>query len=235
MQEFLTKIARAYERFEQESNTWLKSYTASGGQVFCKAGCFHCCNLPIQVSLAESLYTVSRLEPEQQKAMQTRAYKVIENAKTSESWDMYFERHRQEIGYCPLLENGKCSAYDARPARCRDTFSAFDSRFCAVGTLENLSKKEHLEYQRQVRKHPATDGQTHYIQPLEDIGASIWETASQAMRQAWGLEVWGDFWVLTALAADETFMEAIWAGQGKKAISRAKALGLWHLEIVQFS
>ncbi len=234
-QELLKAVARAYSSFNRDSSAWIEGFTARGGRIHCQSGCFQCCNFPIRVSLVEALLTASQLSLEQLEAMKFHAQNVLENAKTASSWDEYFARHREQVGFCPLLDRktGACGAYEARPGRCRDTFSALSADYCKVGTLEHFNRKDRLAYQRAVKANPATDGQSHYVAPLEDLGVSIWEVASRQMRQSWGLEVWGDFWVLTTLARDKAFMAAIRAGQVKSAVRRAKALGLWHLEIVQ--
>jgi Fe-S-cluster containining protein len=234
-QQLLTALTRAYNQFGRDSKAWIEGFTRQGGRVHCQSGCFHCCNFPIRVSLAEALLTASQLTNEQLESMKLRASQVIENAKTASSWDEYFARHRQQIGYCTLLDQttGACTAYEVRPGRCRDTFSALSADYCQVGALEHLNRKDRLEYKRAVKANAATDGISHYIAPLEDLGQSIWEVASRQMQQAWGLEVWGDFWVLTTLSQDEAFMVAIRSGQTKSAIKRTKILGLWHLEIVQ--
>ncbi len=234
-QELLMAVSRAYSIFNRASSAWIEGFTRQGGKIHCQSGCFHCCNFPIRVSLAEALLTVSQLSSEQLEAMQTHAHKVLENARTASNWDQYFARHREQVGFCPLLDRatGACGAYEARPGRCRDTFSALSADYCKVGTLDHLNRSERLEYKKAVKVNPATDGLSHYVAPLEDLGVSIWEVASHQMRQSWGLEVWGDFWVLTTLSQDEAFMAAIRAGQVKSAVRRAKALGLWHLEIMQ--
>jgi Fe-S-cluster containining protein len=234
-QEMLTAVSRAYTRFGHDASVWIEDFTRQGGTIHCQSGCFHCCNFPIRVSLAEALLTASQLSSEQLEAVQSHARKVLENARTASSWDEYFARHREQVGFCPLLDRntGACGAYEARPGRCRDTFSALSAEYCKVGTLEHLNRKERLEYKKAVKTNPATDGLSHYVAPLEDLGVTIWEVAGQQMRQSWGLEVWGDFWVLTTLSQDEAFMAAIRAGQTKPAIKRARILGLWHLEIVQ--
>lgn len=234
-QQLLTALTRAYTQFGHDSSAWIEDFTRQGGEIHCGAGCFHCCNFPIRVSLAEALLTASKLNLEQLETMKSHARKVLENAKTANNWDEYFARHREQVGFCPLLDRstGTCGAYEARPGRCRDTFSALSADYCKVGTLEHLNRSERLAYKRAVKANPATDGISHYVAPLEDLGVSIWEVASRQMQEAWGLEVWGDFWVLTSLAQDAAFMAAIRAGQLKSASRHAKILGLWHLEIVQ--
>ncbi|MEY4529529.1 MAG: hypothetical protein RLZZ156_250 [Deinococcota bacterium] len=234
-QRIISSLRSAYGRYEKQSKQWITDFTKQGGQVFCQAGCANCCNFPIQISLAEAVYTAHLLNPAQMAAMQVHAARVIKNAQTASSWDAYFWQHRTQVGFCPLLDQttGNCTAYEARPARCRDTYSAFDSHYCKVGTLEQMSKQETRVFGQQIKANPATDGTSHYIAPLEEMGESIWKVASQAMRQEWGLEIWGDYWILTSLASDQIFMDFIRAGETKKAISRAKTLKLWHLEIVQ--
>ena len=231
----MTTIARAYSDYAQRASAWIERYTRQGGTVHCKSGCLHCCNLPIRVSLIEALLTATHLSPAQLQAMQARAPEILENARRATNWNGYFARHRQDIGYCPLLDQstGACNAYEVRPGRCRDTYSAMSAHYCTVGTLEHLNRQERARYNREVKANPVTDGISHYIAPLEDLGASIWDVAGHTMRQAWGLEVWGDFWVLTSLSQDGAFMGAVRAGQVKRSRSRAKVLGLWHSEIVQ--
>lgn len=236
-QEMLTAVSQAYSSFNRDASVWIEDFTRQGGTIHCGSGCFHCCNFPIRVSLAEALLTASFLSSEQLEAMNFHALKVLENARSASSWDEYFARHRQEVGFCPLLDRstGACGAYEARPGRCRDTFSALSADYCKVGTLEHLNRSERLAYKKAVKTNPATDGLSHYVAPLEDLGVSIWEVASRQMRQSWDLEVWGDFWVLTTLSRDVAFMLAIRAGQVKSAVKRAKILGLWHLKIVQIA
>jgi Fe-S-cluster containining protein len=236
-QHSLMALSRAYERYGLQASDWIDDFTRQGGRVHCKSGCLHCCNLPIRVSLLEALLTASQLSDSQLEAMQVRAREVLENASVASSWDDYFLSHRQKIGYCPLLDQttGACTAYEVRPGRCRDTFSAMNAHFCTLGTLENLNRRERLDYNREVEANPATDGVTHYIAPLEDLGLSIWEVAGEEMRSGWGFEIWGDFWVLTALTQDVAFMAAVRAGQVKLARKRAKTIGLFNIEIVEIS
>ena len=231
----MSAVARAYAAYGQKAGRWIETFTRQGGTVHCHSGCVHCCDFPVRCSLAEALLTASGLTGEQIEAMKARASEVIANAQSAHGWDDYFQRHRREIGYCPLLsrETGACTAYELRPTRCRDTFSALCADYCRVGTLEHLNRTEKAEYTREVRGNPATDGLSHYIAPLEDLSEPVWDTAARVMRSTWGLEVWGDFWVLTALTQDTAFMTAVRAGQPARAVRRAKALGLWNAEIVE--
>jgi|GEM_PF-2072223 len=230
-------VARAYAAYGQKAGRWIEGFTRQGGAVHCRSGCVHCCDFPVRCSLAEALLTASQLSGSQLEAMRARAHEVIANAKSARSWDEYFQRHRREIGYCPLLsrETGACTAYEVRPTRCRDTFSALSADYCRVGTLENLNRREQAEYTREVRANPATDGLSHYIAPLEDLSEPVWDTAARAMRQEWGFELWGDFWVLTTLTQDAAFMSAVRGRQGTKAVRRARALGLWNDELMELA
>ncbi len=231
----LAAMARAYAAYGQKAGRWIAHFTRQGGAVHCHSGCFHCCDFPVRCSLAEALLTASALSREQLSAMKVRAFEVIANAHTAHGWDDYFQQHRREIGYCPLLDRqtGACTAYEVRPTRCRDTFSALSADYCRVGTLENLNRHQKAEYAREVRANPATDGLSHYVAKLEDLSGPIWDTAARVMHSAWGLEVWGDFWVLTTLTQDAAFMAAVRGGQAAKAVKRAKVLGLWNAEIVE--
>lgn len=223
-------VQQAYARYARKAGQWIAQYEAKGGQVYCGAGCHFCCDMPIRVSLAEALITARALTPAQAAAFEQHARKVTANARTARDEEEFVQRHRFEISFCPLLDraSGACTQYDARPTRCRDTFSAFPAHFCACGTWESMSRREQAEYRREVARTPGTDGEVHFIAPLEHLSEPVWAAASKAMRQAWGLEVWGDFWTLTTLARDATFMSRIEAGDGRGALQRAKSQGLGH-------
>lgn len=228
----------AYERYARQAGRWLNNYQAKGGQVYCGAGCYLCCDMPIRVSLAEALLCAQALTPEQARRMAAHARAVQDNARSAPDEETFVERHRQQISFCPLLDraSGRCTQYDVRPTRCRDTFSAFPARFCGAGYWEGLTAREQAEYRREVARTPGTDGEVHFIAPLEHLSEPVWDAAGRSMRQAWGLEVWGDFWTLTTLALDKPFMAQVQAGDARSAKARAKALRLAHpvtLEIEQ--
>ncbi|MFB9992759.1 YkgJ family cysteine cluster protein [Deinococcus oregonensis] len=230
-------VKRGYARYTRQSGAWLKGYAERGGRVFCGAGCFGCCNMPIRVSLAEALVTAQALGDTEAARMEAHARAVISNARSAPDDDTYVDRHRREVGYCPLLnrETGSCSRYDVRPTRCRDTFSALPARYCTAETWDDMSRREREDYRREVARTPGTDGEVHYIAPLEHLSEPVWAAAAKAMRQNWGLEAWGDFWVLTTLARDAAFMGHIGRGDARGAWKVAQSRGLAHATVLEFS
>ena len=223
-------VRQRYAQYAQKAQAWIQQYEARGGKVFCAAGCFRCCDMPIRLSLAEAIVVAQALSPAQARRVEAHARAVQENARSAPDDETYVQRHRRDIGFCPLLERetGSCTQYDARPTRCRDTYSAFPAAYCAEGTWEQMTRREREQYRRDVARTPGTDGEVHFIAPLEHLSEPVWVAASKAMRAAWRLEAWGDFWTLTTLAADPSFMAHIARGEGKKAWQRARALGLGH-------
>ncbi|THF88304.1 YkgJ family cysteine cluster protein [Deinococcus sp. KSM4-11] len=228
-------VIRAYARYGRRAGEWLAGYAARGGRVYCAAGCSGCCNMPVRVSLAEALVTRDALIPAQLVGMAEHARAVIANARTAPSDEAYVLTHRTEVGFCPLLDRatGACTAYEVRPTRCRDTFSAFPAVYCAVGTLEAMTDRERAQYHREVARTPGTDGEWHFIAPLEHLSEPVWTAAARAMQDSWGLQVWGDFWVLTTLAGDAAFMNAVGSGEARIAWNAAKQRGLAHATVLE--
>ncbi len=191
--------------------------------------------MPVRVSLAEALVTLEALTPAQVSGMADHARAVLDNARTAHSDEEYVLTHRTEVGFCPLLDRatGACTAYEVRPTRCRDTFSAFPAVYCAVGTLESMNDRERARYHRDVARTPGTDGEWHFIAPLEHLSEPVWTAAARAMQDAWGLQVWGDFWVLTTLAGNAAFMQEVESGQARRAWDIARQQKLAHRMVLE--
>ncbi|MEF2280434.1 YkgJ family cysteine cluster protein [Deinococcus sp. YIM 134068] len=228
-------VRRGYDAYARRARAWTAGYLERGGQVTCGAGCFACCNMPVRVSLAEALVTAQALTDAEAARMEAHARRVLGNARTAPDDDVYVERHRREVGFCPLLDRGTggCSRYDVRPTRCRDTFSALPARHCEAGAWEAMTRREQDAYRREVARTPGTDGELPFIAPLEHLSEPIWAAASRAMRAEWGLEVWGDFWVLTTLARSVAFMSSVERGDARGAWRAARAAGLAHPTILE--
>lgn len=228
-------VEQAYDKYKVQAERWLQRFEARGGRVFCGAGCFGCCNMPIRLNLAEAMIVHEGLSPAKRQLVREHAAKVMRNARSARSEDEYVSRHRLEVGYCPLLdrENGRCSEYELRPTRCRDTYSALPPVWCEEGYFESQSPAEQAAYARTVARTPGTDGELHYIAPLEHLSEPIWEKAAAAMDRAFGLQVWGDFWVLVSLSGDEEFLFHLKKSDAPAAWKRAKSLGLAHAVVLE--
>lgn len=232
----LSGVKDAYSRYERRASAFIADFTAAGGEVHCGAGCFGCCNMPIRLSLAEAALIASVLDEAEARRVAKHARKVIQNARLASDEDEYVERHRLEVGYCPLLgPDGACSRYDVRPTRCRDTYSAMSAVYCEAGTWEAMSPTERRNYRVAVRRTPGTDGETHFIAPLEQLSEPVWDACAQLMRRHWQLEAWGDFWVLVTLARSADFMAAVERGRKGEALRVARQLGLEHPEVLEFA
>lgn len=230
----IRRLQAAYTRFEGRAADWLARYRARGGRVYCAAGCHACCDMPIRTNLLEALALARSLDPARLQAMQAHAAKVRANARRGPS-ETYAERHRAVVGFCPLLDRqtGTCSAYELRPSRCRDTYSAMSARFCAAGAWESMSRRERAAYEREVAHTPGTDGESHFIAPLEDLSLPVWEEGARLMRDLWGVEVWGDFAVLVDLTQRPAFWAALEQRRPGPVIRMLRQAGLYDEEILE--
>lgn len=228
-------VTGAYAEFEARARAWTAQYEARGGRVHCAAGCFGCCDMPIRISLAEALALSEVLPSDQFEAMRSHARKVLANARAARTPDQYVERHRARVGFCPLLDraSGRCTQYERRPTRCRDTYSALAAKFCAAGAWTRMDRAERRAYRREVAATPGTDGETHYIAPLEAMSEPVWSACAREMRRAWGLEVWGDFAVLVALTGEPGLRGALESGSPTRVWAIIEAADLDHPEVIE--
>lgn len=102
-------------------------------KVDCKPGCDHCCYRVVPVRIPEVLRTAAYIKAhftsEERQAVAARLYEYERAVAPNFGTDLPMLRPR-----CPLLVNGLCSAYEARPFVCRGTFS-FDVKKCELSKL----------------------------------------------------------------------------------------------------
>lgn len=114
-------------RTELATQCELELRSMEGAALTCEKGCHHCCYHPVIVSLLEGI-TIFRWLAEN--GLWTKALK-----------DRFEDTSQQTLGLpiavwllslvpCPLLDDGLCRAYKARPFVCRVTASVRDPHFC---------------------------------------------------------------------------------------------------------
>lgn len=91
-------------------------------RVDCRAGCDACCHLRVYVSPMEAFAlarAVRAAGDRVRRRVQRRARKTARRVETLDP-----NAHSRARVPCPLLENGRCLAYQARPIPCRSLWSA---------------------------------------------------------------------------------------------------------------
>ena len=110
--------------------TFASSPAKARAAVACRAGCDFCCRGPVGVQAHEVLlaadYVMTHFSPAETAAVVERA--AQHRARTSGLGAADQARLSQA---CPLLRDGQCSIYEARPEACR-AHHASDSRVCAA-------------------------------------------------------------------------------------------------------
>ena len=104
-------------RIDGLMNEALESFQADGAGIACRAGCNFCCHLRVMVYPHEAIalfrYLRSRIPKEQADGVRAR---LLENA--ARIAKLGREGHAATRIACAFLVDGKCSAYEVRPAAC---------------------------------------------------------------------------------------------------------------------
>jgi Fe-S-cluster containining protein len=147
----------------------LTAMVQSGATVACTAGCDYCCHLRVEVfhheavALLEHLRT--RMAPAEAAAVERR---IVENAQRVDA--MTVAQHRAAVVPCAFLANGRCCAYEVRPAAC--------------AAYHSLSR-ERCEHSF---RHPSDIGTPRNARPalleLQVFGAAVIEATQAGCRSA---------------------------------------------------
>jgi len=99
----------------------------------CRKGCSHCCSHPFLISIAEGVLLYRWLHENNRWTSALRRQLVETRDKVL---GMSFDAWLLSSIPCPVLnESGECSAYGARPLRCRVTYSMGDPGLCRPNQL----------------------------------------------------------------------------------------------------
>lgn len=86
----------------------------------CRDGCAHCCRFPVGVRLAEALQLAAAIADDD--ALRARVLAAATRTAAKPWAELAGEA-------CPLLDDGRCARYEARPTPCR-ALRSFDADRC---------------------------------------------------------------------------------------------------------
>lgn len=96
-------------------------------EVSCQVGCSHCCHHPFLVTVAEGLLMYRWLA---EHGLWTASVRKRVQEARDKTLGLSLGVWLLSNIPCPLLEDGKCVAYAARPIHCRTTFSVENPQMC---------------------------------------------------------------------------------------------------------
>jgi Fe-S-cluster containining protein len=96
-------------------------------EVSCKAGCHACCSYPIYISILEGILLYRHLTARGHWTAQFR--KKLERH-ADQTFDLSANVWLLLDLPCPVLDKGKCLAYEARPFTCRTLYARSDPKLC---------------------------------------------------------------------------------------------------------
>ncbi len=106
------------ESMDELNEAILRNAVTQGVQVACSKGCDWCCYQPVFANNFEMLHLIRHIR---QKLSSTQIGNILKkaaakNLAVSNLSESKLLRHKAA---CPLLENGVCTVYEARPMACR--------------------------------------------------------------------------------------------------------------------
>jgi len=184
--------------------------SADGRVPACRAGCDHCCYRTLLCSVPEVIrvaeFVKSTFTPEQKEALRQRLYDYERAVAPQVGFDL--QRLRAP---CPLLVNGRCSAYEARPFFCR-----------GINSLDASACKEYRDHPDRRPRIPMIDGR---LQAAQAVTMGL----DHALRQAQMRAVPHDFGRALRIALEDPSAVQEWLEGGKSFVA-AEGRGSLHRE-----
>jgi len=109
-----------------------ESVSNTSTRLMCKKGCDNCCHHPFLISLAEGILLYRYLAANG-KWTPTLKKRLVNHKDTV--MGLAFEVWLLSMTPCPLLKDGLCEGYEARPVHCRTTYSTRKPSGCHPHTL----------------------------------------------------------------------------------------------------
>jgi hypothetical protein len=124
---------RALERQIAQHRDGIAAFAADLAAVQCRSGCAFCCHFNVEVTVLEALRIAAEMDagtvPDRHAAIAATAPRIAGLSREA----------RRATGIpCPLLVDGACSAYAARPLACRSLLS-LDAGICEADFRAGLA------------------------------------------------------------------------------------------------
>lgn len=222
MEQLLELVGQQQAFLELFVRSWTTDYRFEGGALFCGKGCRNCCSLAVHTGLVEAVAVARHLNEAQASAVEAYAAKLRDLFTGVHELPEYLRRHRQEMGYCPFLNDaGECSVYRVRPLSCRALISTRESSWCGtdfgkVAAAERDAFVAGLD--RKVVAFPS-----HYVAVLQESGKELEEAGAKRMRALLGFALYGNLGVMVHLIRSHRLEEACLEGPTAVAEAISKA------------
>lgn len=132
MDELLTECSKLTDRLASNSTV----------SVECSVGCNHCCHQPVGITVPEALQIYAYLQQnrseEELNALRLELRERSEAIRGLSTTQRYSPDHP-----CPLLKDGSCSVYSARPLACRG-MNSLDRADCESRLRDPVRREEFL-------------------------------------------------------------------------------------------
>ena len=134
-------IAGIYRNIDATANIELDRLRSEDGIIpTCKMGCYHCCKQPIPMNIAEARILTQYIKREfsssemDELRIHTQQWHAWDDSRPGRYPSSNIPKQIDLCGYeprCPLIVEGACRAYPARPVICRTHFVVCaDTRSC---------------------------------------------------------------------------------------------------------
>jgi Fe-S-cluster containining protein len=132
MEELLTQCSKLTDKVTLDSGVTLE----------CGVGCDHCCHLPVGVTAPEALVVYAYLQQNRSEE-ELNALRLTLRERSEAIRGLSLNQRYSPDHPCPLLKDGSCSVYPARPLACRG-MNSVDRADCESRLRDPVRREEFL-------------------------------------------------------------------------------------------